>query len=159
MRIAGFLFVGSIGFGIDYGLTACLANAGGHLVLARLPALAVAITATWWLNRTLTFGLRARPTLAEYARYVSVSALGTLLNYGLYIALILAGFRLAAAIVLPSLVVMALSYIGYSRIAFREGFRSSNPPSAVTSGDSRRGPCNASAEGHSRGARCASREK
>ncbi len=88
-----FCAVGAVGFGIDAGVLQTLAgllgmNPYGSRVISFLTAASV----TWALNRRYTFsaGLGAR-LHREWARYLSVNALGGSLNYLTY-ALCLAQF-------------------------------------------------------------------
>lgn len=87
-----FVVVGGIGFLVDAAVLTLLVNANGwNPFYARLASFAVAVTATWLLNRRYTFAHRRRHrTHTEYSRYVLVQSLGAALNFAVY-ALCLAG--------------------------------------------------------------------
>ena len=88
--------------------------------LARLLSIAFALTVTWLINRSMTFGPSRRHVAAEGARYGGVGIGTSLVNYAVYAALLAAVPALPplAALVAGSAVAMALSYIGYSRLVF-----------------------------------------
>jgi putative flippase GtrA len=130
-QVRAFLLVGCLGFAIDAGLTVLLSRAGLSPYLARPPAALIAIASTWTLNRRFTFRPGGGARLAEFGRYLSVSAAGLALNYALYSA-VLAGFgRLAVqapapavvggAVATGSLGAMALTFFGFRAFAFRAG--------------------------------------
>lgn len=120
-RFLRFTAVGGAGFVIDTGTLSLLHyGAGLDPFSARAVSTPVAMVATWRLNRRLTFGASQRPQAAEGARYLAVATLAALLNYALY-----SGILLAIPIVPPPLavaiatgMVMAGSYLGYSRLVF-----------------------------------------
>ncbi len=78
------------------------------------------LTVTWLLNRHLTFGPSSRGMAVEGARYGGVGVVTSIVNYLVYSALLLAlpGLPPLAALAVASLVAMALSYLGYSRLVF-----------------------------------------
>ncbi len=86
----GFLISGSSAFLVDAAVLDLLVRTAGlHPLIARLFAIACAMTAGWLLHRRLTFAVAAPPTATEYGRYVSSAVLTATLNYGLYAALLL----------------------------------------------------------------------
>jgi putative flippase GtrA len=121
-RLLWFVLAGGTGFAVDAGLT------HGLLVLtpagpfaARVPAIMAAMAATWFLNRTFTFGRSSTSIVAEGFRYWAVGITAALLNYVIYSALIyrLPELQPVAAIVFASIAAMAYSFFGYSRFVFR----------------------------------------
>ena len=73
-----FVLVGIAGFVVDGGLLSILHSAlEMDVVLARSISFPVAVTATWYLNRVITFH-RAKTTqrLREWGRYTVVAVLG-----------------------------------------------------------------------------------
>ena len=120
-RLFWFVLAGGTGFAVDAGLT--------HLLIAmtplgpfaaRIPAIAAAMAATWFLNRTLTFGQSSTSLAAEGFRYWAIGVTAALLNYTVYSLLIhrLPDLQPVAAIVFSSLAAMAYSFFGYSRFVF-----------------------------------------
>jgi len=120
-RIASFGFVGAIGFAVDaLVLWILLAAFAPDPLLARLGSMAMALAATWLLNRSLTFGASARPVVVEGARYGGIGAASGLLNYLVYSALLilLPAIHPLLALVAGSAAAMVFSYLGYSRLVF-----------------------------------------
>ena len=120
-RFARFAAVGLAGFLIDTGTLSLLHyGAGLDPFSARAVSTPLAMTATWRLNRRLTFGASSRPQAAEGARYLTIATLAALLNYALYSGILLA-FPIVPpplAVALATAMVMAGSYLGYSRLVF-----------------------------------------
>lgn len=115
-----FLFVGFVGFVIDAGLVFVLTGAGISPVLARIPAITVAIFTTWILNRTLTFRVHAPRSRDELTRYFAVALSSAALNFALYAALIVIGVWPVAAVAVSTICLLFYSFLGYRRFAFRE---------------------------------------
>lgn len=121
-RFVKFGLVGGIGFLVDAGTLAFLVNITPFDAFsARLIAIALALCVTWFLNRTLTFDASGHSMGAEAVRYGGVGIAGSVLNYAIYSAIVLATPRVGAltALFLASAAVMVLSYLGYSRLVFR----------------------------------------
>ena len=121
-KLVRFGIAGGIGFIIDAGLLALLL----HLTplgpfLARLIAIAVAMTATWSFNRAFTFGRSGHSLAVEGFRYGSVGMVTALLNYTLYSVLLISlpVMQPLAAMVLATAASMLFSFFGYSRFVFR----------------------------------------
>ncbi|HEX7114784.1 MAG TPA: GtrA family protein [Steroidobacter sp.] len=84
IRFAG---VGALGFAIDAGifllLTAALAD--WSIQSARATSIVCSITATWALNRRVTFAQRkSRHRAREYLRYLLVQLAGLVVNIGVF---------------------------------------------------------------------------
>jgi putative flippase GtrA len=120
-RFARFLIAGGVGFLADAGMLTVLVHLFSmNPFLARILSIGFALSVTWLLNRTMTFGPSIRSIAAEGARYGSVGIGTSLVNYAVYSALIAAIPALPplVALVAGSAVAMALSYLGYSRLVF-----------------------------------------
>lgn len=120
-RIARFVAVGGAGFLVDAGVLALLLSVTPlDPFTARLCSIAVALLATWQLNRHLTFGASSRPVAVEGARYGGVGITTSVVNYCAYALLIWAMPALPPLIALAfgSAVAMVFSYLGYSRLVF-----------------------------------------
>jgi putative flippase GtrA len=108
----GFLVSGSIAFAVDAViLKTLIAVFAVHPVLARLAAISIAMVAGWLAHRTLTFAVRAPPSVPEFLRYAAVAWTAAAINYGLFVLIVLA-----------SVGAMVFSYLGMRFSAFR------NPP-------------------------------
>lgn len=117
-----FVVVGATGFLVDAGVLWLLLT---YTPLGPLPARAIAIalamTATWLLNRHFTFGASRRSIVVEGFRYGFIGLITSLVNYGIYAGLLIMAPLLSpyAALVFASIAAMLFSFFGYSRYVFR----------------------------------------
>jgi len=91
VRFLRFALVGTAGFVVNECiLFLALHVAGLNKYQAWFPAFAVAVTFTWWGNRTLTFrGRAATHNIAlEWLIFVLTNGFGALANFGTYYALV-----------------------------------------------------------------------
>lgn len=111
-----FVVVGGVGFLVDAAVLMLLVNVNGwNPFYARLLSFAVAVTATWLLNRRYTFARRRRHrTHAEYSRYVLAQSLGAALNYAVFAACLVGSQRLrelpVLALAVGSIVAMGFNF-------------------------------------------------
>jgi putative flippase GtrA len=120
-RVASFALVGGLGFVADAAALAILLSITPVGPFAgRLLSIAFALVVTWLLNRHLTFGPSGRGVAVEGARYGGIGAATSVVNYLVYAAILFAlpGAPPLAALAAGSLVAMALSFMGYSRLVF-----------------------------------------
>ena len=120
-RIVKFTVVGAAGFLVDAGtLALVLKTTTLDAFAARIIAIAAALCATWLLNRSVTFGRSGHSLAGEAVRYGGVGIAGSFVNYAIYSAILVAAPQAGAfaALCLASAAVMALSYLGYSRLVF-----------------------------------------
>jgi putative flippase GtrA len=121
MRIVKFGLVGAAGFFVDAGtLALVLKTTPLGPFSARIIAIVAALFATWLLNRRMTFSKSGHSLAGEAMRYGSVGTAGSVVNYAIYSAILLAAPQAGAfaALCLASAAVMALSYVGYSKLVF-----------------------------------------
>ena len=120
-RLVWFAISGGSGFVADAGLLALLiAYTPLGPYSARVLAIGFAMTVTWLINRTFTFG-RSRHSLAvEGARYGSVAIAMALFNYAIYAGLLFIFPELppVIAVAIASGIAMVFSYLGYARLVF-----------------------------------------
>jgi len=86
-----FSLVGAVGFGIDVGVLYLARARGLDLYTSRLVSFLAAATFTWLGNRRFTFRTPPASRLqlgGEWVAYLGAMALGGLVNYGTYAALI-----------------------------------------------------------------------
>jgi putative flippase GtrA len=125
-RFAG---AGAVGFVIDAALTLVLTQSGiMDAYLARIPATGIAICATYYLNRRLTFRSGDSRWLAELTRYIGVSFGGAAINYAGYAASLIvwskAGFApqtpniIFCAVAVGSAIALAFNFLGSRAFAF-----------------------------------------
>jgi putative flippase GtrA len=84
-QLLRFAAVGGVGFAADAGMLLLLARGYSISPLpARIVSFIVAATVTFALNQRLTFGVREKFSLRRWARYVGATAVGALVNIGIY---------------------------------------------------------------------------
>jgi putative flippase GtrA len=106
---------GAVAFGVDSAVTLLLTRLIGVPVLfARLAAIALAMVASWLINRTITFPVAGPPALSEFTRFAAVAWMAAALNYAIFagVLFIAPTFHPVAAIAIASLVAMTFSYLG-----------------------------------------------
>ena len=122
-----FASVGAFGFCVDLVATLALAPALGP-DLGRIVAILIAVSVTFALNRSHTFGSRKSPVLKQAGRYLLVSGAGAGVNYAGYatcLAIIAyAGHNvaqnrsLAIAVAFGSALAMGFNFLGARFFAF-----------------------------------------
>ena len=120
-RLLWFVVAGGIGFVVDAAVLSLLLTLSPlGSFSARVFSIAVAMAATWAINRRQTFGNSGRSLLAEGARYGGVGVTSAALNYLLYTGLLVAvpSASPLIAMTIASLLAMLWSWAGYSRFVF-----------------------------------------
>ena len=81
--------------------------------------------AGWLSHRRFTFRLTTPPTLAEFVRYIGVQSTVSLLNYGIFVLVLVLrpSTEPLLALFISSGVAMFFSYFGIRFAAFRHGRR------------------------------------
>lgn len=111
----GFLLGGAVAFGIDSAVTMLLTRlAGAPVLVARLAAIAMAMFASWLINRTITFPVASPPSLPEFARFAAVAWMAAVVNYAIFAALIFLfpALHPVLGIAAASICAMTFSYFG-----------------------------------------------
>jgi putative flippase GtrA len=128
-----FALVGTVGFAVDAGvLIFAMRVLGLGPYAARLLSFLVAATATWWLNRTFTFGApKVRSLAGEWLRFLSVNAVGGALNIAVY-SLLVATVPLVArwpvlGVGAGAVAGLGFNFVGSRRAVFRHGAASIRP--------------------------------
>jgi putative flippase GtrA len=142
LKFLRFAFVGTAGFLVNECILFISLHFGGlNKYQAWFPAFAVAVTFTWWGNRTLTFREHAaRNNIAlEWFTFVLTNGLGALANFGTYYALVKyvpapVGNPLLANVV-GTLVGLVFNFTVSSRVVFRKRNDGSNAPAPPLSAD------------------------
>jgi len=120
-RLVRFVFAGGIGFAADTAvLWLLLAITPLGPFVARMLSIGLALCVTWQINRHLTFSPSRRGAAEEGARYGGVGIATSVVNYLVYscIPFAVPAAPPLAALAVASLVAMALSFLGYSRLVF-----------------------------------------
>ncbi|MER9895011.1 GtrA family protein [Mesorhizobium sp. M0119] len=120
-RLARFIVAGGIGFVADAAalwLVLTIAPVGPFV--ARIISIGFALSVTWLINRHLTFSPSSRGVAQEGARYGGVGIATSVVNYLVYCAMLFALPMMSPLIALAvaSLIAMALSFLGYSKLVF-----------------------------------------
>jgi putative flippase GtrA len=113
-----FVVVGGIGFIVDASILATLVhgyNWGDYT--ARLMSFAIAVTATWFLNRSYVFAAaRTHNRRSEYTRYLAVQGIGMAINFLVYSLCIISNPLMdqwpVLALAVGSVVALAFNYAG-----------------------------------------------
>ena len=102
-KLSGFVVVGAIGFLVDAGvLTALMAGFEFDHYRARAISFAIAVTATWYMNRRWVFERDAVPVSGrEYSSYFVVQIVGAVINLSVFVAVIELAPDLAVLPVIP----------------------------------------------------------
>ena len=83
-----FSVVGVIGFFVDAGVLTVVIELGADPYSGRAFSFFCAVTTTWYLNRTFTFGSENTGLLNEWTKFVSVNSVGGIINYTTYALLV-----------------------------------------------------------------------
>lgn len=124
-RLLWFATAGVIGLVVDIGVLAALRQSLG-VYGARVASFLVAATATWLINRRLTFTDRPADVglLEEYLRYLGLMLGGGLVNFLVYSLLTWqlaqTPLRLSLYVCAGSLIGMAVNYLGASQWLYRQ---------------------------------------
>ena len=120
-RLVRFMLTGGVGFVADAAALWLLIHTTplGPLA-ARVLSIGFALCVTWQINRHLTFAPSSRGMAREGARYGGVGVATSIVNYLVYCAALFAMPALPplVALAVASVVAMALSFLGYSRLVF-----------------------------------------
>lgn len=121
-HVAAFLTSGAIAFASDaIVLTVLTELLGIDPYLARIAAISLAMVAGWLSHRRWTFRATTPPSVPEFLRYAGVAWGVALLNYAVYVAILLSTdqFPPLGAMTVSSLVAMFASYAGMRFAVFR----------------------------------------
>ncbi|MBT8439171.1 MAG: GtrA family protein [Gammaproteobacteria bacterium] len=122
LRLLRFAVVGGVGFAIEAGfLTYFAAQPDIGPIKGRAISFPIAVMATWWLNRNLTFQ-SDNPPMVESLRYFLVQIVGAVSNLAVFVILV-SSFRMLEQLpVLPlflaAIVGLAINFILSSRMVF-----------------------------------------
>lgn len=112
----GFVAAGVAALMIDAAILTLLTDGFGLSPLAARPfSIAIAMVASWQINRRVTFAVKAPPTFKEFGRFAAVSWAAQALNYAIFAAILLIhpGTLPVIALIAASLVAMLVSYAGF----------------------------------------------
>lgn len=115
-QLIWFLIVGTIGFIVDAGITHILAKEiGFYPIIARVPAIAIAVIVTFLLNKILTFKAKDQDWVKAFSAYVTTQAASQTVNFLIYTILIWSSLFMqdqpAIAVAIGSIAAMGLTFI------------------------------------------------
>jgi putative flippase GtrA len=119
---AGFLASGLLAFMVDAVVLKTLTAWGGMSpFLARVFAIAVAMTVGWLAHRRLTFAVSVPPSVPEFLRYAAVAWTAAAINYAVFAAILLvrSGTEPLIALAIASGLAMGVAYLGMRYGVFR----------------------------------------
>ncbi|MBL4850834.1 MAG: GtrA family protein [Gammaproteobacteria bacterium] len=98
-----FWLIGLVGFAVDAAILYSLRLFfDTDLFIARFFSLAMAMTVSWYLNRKLTFaGQSTRSATHEWLYYLTINSIGAIINYSLFIWLVMNYDYLAKYLMIP----------------------------------------------------------
>ena len=103
---------------VDIGLTYALLWVGMEPWAARVPAIAVAMTYTWQLNRSYTFRVARPRSVDEAIRYGVVTLAISIINYLAYLGLVLMGVWPVLAVAAGTALQSVVSFFVYGHLVF-----------------------------------------
>lgn len=118
----GFLISGLIALSVDATvLETGIRLFGLHPLAARLLGISCAMVAGWLAHRTLTFALRSRPSVREFARYAAVAWTTAAVNYGIFASILIVrpAMQPLVALLFASIAATIVAYLGMRYGAFR----------------------------------------
>lgn len=124
-RFIRFACVGGAGFVVNEAALYLALRAGLDRYSGWFVAFAVAVTFTWWGNRTMTFRDRAARDglFAEWARFVIANSFGAAANFATYSALVnfapMPAANPYAALAAGTLVGLLFNFVASQRFVFR----------------------------------------
>lgn len=116
--------VGAVGFAVDGGILSGLMLLGMGHYLARAFSFPVAVTVTWWLNRTWTFAdsNKAEPG-RQFKRYFALQVVGALSNFAVYLAVLTqiepTWQNALLALAIGAVVGLAINFVGSKLLIYR----------------------------------------
>ena len=122
-----FCVVGTVGFVVDAGLLyALMRGAGADPYSGRVASFLVAASVTWALNRSFTFRSVASGAQAnlrrQWSEYVTLTAVGAAINYGVYVLCLLNSPLMRAiptlAVAVGAVVALAFNYLASKNLIF-----------------------------------------
>ncbi len=122
--LPGFLVVGGIGFVVDAAVLQLFFMLGYGAVVSRFISVAVAVTATWLLNRRYVFRTGGRNAKApEFLRHVIAQGGGMVVNLAVYFLLLATVPELrqqpVIALAAGSIAAMIVNYLGAKYWTFK----------------------------------------
>lgn len=113
------MIVGGFSFLIDASITYLLISTGISNWFARIPAILLAMTYAWTINRYFTYKVKSEYRFQEAFRYATVAVVMAFLNYIIYFFLTLQGFIPIFALIFATAIQTILSFYLYRQFVFK----------------------------------------
>jgi putative flippase GtrA len=124
MQFLRFCLVGAVGFIVDASILLGLTWSGVSPIQARIFSFAVAVLATWLLNRNWTFPNGKRSKWREFLGYLGVQSTGLAVNMVVYLGVLMLSEhpeKLAFfALLIASGVALSVNYLGLKWTVFQK---------------------------------------
>ena len=122
MKIILFVFTGGVGFLTEIAIIQIAVSVFGvSHVAARIVSFPVAVLATWFINRKITFTSENK-AIEELSKYIFVQVIGGLINLGVYYVIVTnQSFDMIdpiLALAVASLCSMIFTYTGSRKLVF-----------------------------------------
>lgn len=120
---AGFITSGLIAFSTDAAVLWLLTRlAGLDPYSARAIAILTAMVVAYFAHRRLTFSVSLPPSAMEFMKFASVASTANAINYAIYAGMLLLvpGCTPLQALLVASIVAMAVSYLGFRFGVFKK---------------------------------------
>jgi putative flippase GtrA len=119
---AGFVASGGLAFLTDAVILAGLTRVAGlDPFTSRIVAIGCAVIVGFFAHRRLTFAVQTPATLAEFTKFIGVAATASLVNYAIYVGVLIARSNTEpiVALFIATLFAMGISYVGLRFGVFR----------------------------------------
>lgn len=120
---AGFITSGLIAFSTDAAVLWLLTRLSGlDPYSARAIAILTAMAVAYFAHRRLTFSVSHPPSAMEFMKFASVASTANAINYAIYagMLLLIPGCTPLQALLVASIVAMAVSYFGFRFGVFKK---------------------------------------
>ena len=121
-HIGGFVLGGVLALLVDISVLRVLTDLVGLSALAARPiSIAIAMLASWWVNRTMTFAVKTPARLDEFLKFAAVSWIAQAVNYAVFSAILIArpATMQEVALVAACGISMVVAYFGFRFGVFR----------------------------------------
>jgi len=108
-----FWLIGLVGFAVDASILYFFRLFfDTDIMIARFLSLGTAMTVSWYLNRRLTFvGQSSRSASSEWLYYLTVNSVGAMINYSLFIWLVMRNDYFAEYLMIPLAIASGLAAV------------------------------------------------
>ncbi|MEM1306586.1 MAG: GtrA family protein [Pseudomonadota bacterium] len=119
-HVVGLAAAGLLALAVDLAVLVALEALGVHPLAGRVVSIALAMLVSWTINRTVSFAVKAPPTINEFARFAAVSWTAQAVNYLVFSVLLIAlpATPPTIAVLAGCAVSIFVAYAGFTRAVF-----------------------------------------